>query len=129
MRNYQPHKHNPYWLRPKLYRRVIALVQDYDGMRQERVNIIHDTPVPDGMPRGSAVSDPTANKAMRLIELDKDIGAVERALNAILPEYRKSVFDLVITGRVPIDTYAHRTTIWRWKAKFLYSVAQNKFWV
>lgn len=129
MREYQPKYKNPYYLRRGLYQKTLALVRDYDGMRQDRINIIHGTSAPDGMPKGNGTSDPTADKTMRILALDNDIEAIEKALNAIRPEYRQSVMALVLTGKVPVNAYAHRATIWRWKSRFLYSVAKNKYWV
>lgn len=130
MKDYQPKYKNKYYLRKGLYQKTLAFVRDYDGMRQDRINIIHGTSSAlDGMPRGSGTSDTTADKAMRILALDSDIDAIEKALNTIRPEYRHSVMTLIMTGKVPLNAYAHRSTIWRWKAKFLYSVAKNKFWI
>ena len=130
MKDYQPKYKNKYYLRKGLYQKTLAFVRDYDGMRQDRINIIHGTSSAlDGMPRGSGTSDTTADKAMRILALDGDIDAIEKALNTIPPEYRSSVMTLIMTGKVPFNAYAHRTTIWRWKSKFLYLTAKNKFWI
>ena len=95
-----------------------------------RINIIHGTSSAlDGMPRGSGTSDTTADKAMRILALDGDIDAIEKALNTIRPEYRHSVMTLIMTGKVPLNAYASRRTVGRWKAKLLYTVAKNKFWI
>ena len=130
MKDYQPKYKNKYYLRKGLYQKTLAFVRDYDGMRQDRINIIHGTSSAlDGMPRGSGTSDTTADKAMRILALDSDIDAIEKALNTIPPEYRSSVMTLIMTGKVPFNAYASRRTIGRWKAKLLYLVAKNKFWI
>ena len=130
MKDYQPKYKNKYYLRKGLYQKTLAFVRDYDGMRQDRINIIHGTSSAlDGMPRGSGTSDITADKALRILALDSDIDAIEKALNTIRPEYRHSVMTLIMTGKVPLNAYASRRTVGRWKAKLLYTVAKNKFWI
>lgn len=130
MKDYQPKYKNKYYLRKGLYQKTLAFVRDYDGMRQDRINIIHGTSSAlDGMPRGSGTSDTTADKAMRILALDGDIDAIEKALNTIPPEYRSSVMTLIMTGKVPFNAYAHRNTIGNHKRRFLYLVAKNKFWI
>ena len=130
MKDYQPKYKNKYYLRKGLYQKTLAFVRDYDGMWQDRINIIHGTSSAlDGMPRGSGTSDTTADKAMRILALDGDIDAIEKALNTIPPEYRSSVMTLIMTGKVPFNAYAHRNTIGNHKRRFLYLVAKNKFWI
>lgn len=130
MKDYQPKHKNKYYLRKGIYQRTLALVRDYDGMRQDRINILHGTYSSlDGMPKGNNISDPTADRAAKIAVLSGDIDAIEKALNTIPPEYRNSVMTLIMTGKVPFNAYASRRTIGRWKAKLLYFVAKNKFWI
>ena len=58
MRDYQPHKSNPYRLPQTLYRRVLATVRDYDRMAAEYKEIAHETASGDGQPRSSIPGDP-----------------------------------------------------------------------
>ena len=57
MRNYQPKKNNPYILPSNLYMRMLYLVRDYNRLKEEYANIIHEMPHNDGMPKGNMTGD------------------------------------------------------------------------
>lgn len=108
------------------YMQVIYLVRDYDGMKAEYNALIDESPdPPDGMPRGTGVSDPTGSKAVRLEELGRRIHAVDAGLGLIPEEYRKSVWNNVVY-RIPYDTrYTSYRTFGYWKHKMIMRIASE----
>lgn len=123
MRNYQLKKNNPYKLPHNLYMRMLYLVRDYERIRSEREDVIHNSPVHDGQPH-SELSNPTEAKGIKLAMLDSECMAVEKALNSIPPEYRKGVLRNICYGE-PYPYTAHRNTYSNWRIKFLHSIAKN----
>lgn len=122
MGEYQRKRNNPYRLPHNLYMRVLYIIRDYDRLRSERQEIIHASPVMDGMPRGNLQSSVAENKAIKLASLDEDCEAVERALLRIPAEYRKGVMNNICYGaRYPID--ADYSTYSRWRQRFIYWTA------
>jgi hypothetical protein len=125
MRNYQPKKKNPYQLPHNVYMQCLYAVRDYDRLKEEMRDILHSSPgAPDGMPRGSGISDSTVNKAIRREALQQRCDAIEEALVAIPAEYRKGVMALTMDETCPMD--ASPETYRRWRRRFLYEVAQQK---
>ena len=126
-RDYQAKKNNPYRMPRSLYRRVLALIRDYDRMRVEVEELILASPNPEGI-KGGGPGDPTARAAERIERMQSDVRAIEQALKKIPPEYRKGVFNSVRYYRAfPVD--ADRTTYARHKQKFVYFVAENLGWM
>jgi len=125
MRDYQAIKNNPYLLPQTLYRRIIGLVRDYDRLKEQYHEILHESPEPpDGQPRGTRKSDPTERKAMRLAVISAEMQAVEQALVIVPPEYREDIMDNIICGARYPD-YTGVRTYQRWKQRFIYGVAWN----
>ena len=129
MRDYQPHKNNPYWLEPTIYRRVLAVVRDYDRMVRDYNEIIHETAAGDGQPGSNTPGDPVARKAERMDRLWEDIRAVEIALIQIPPEYRDGVLRNIRYGGWPEDVPAHRNTWSKWRRRLLFLVAEKLYLV
>lgn len=129
MRDYQPEKHNEYYLDKTLYRSTLAVIRDYDRLRMEYKAILEESPAPpDGMPRGTKVSDPTGRTAIRREEISKKLDAVEEAIKVVPKEYRLGVWNAIVNySRYPRD--ADKSTYWRYKAKFVYHVAKNLYWI
>ena len=126
-RDYLAKKNNPYRMPRSLYRRVLALIRDYDRMRVEVEELILASPNPEGI-KGGGPGDPTARAAERIERMQSDVRAIEQALKKIPPEYRKGVFNSVRYYRAfPVD--ADRTTYARHKQKFVYFVAKNLGWM
>lgn len=125
MRDYQPHKNNPYWLERTVYNRVLAVVRDYDRMVRDYNEILHETAAGDGQPGSNTPGDPVARKAERLDRLWEDIRAVEMALIRIPPEYREGVLRNIQYGGWPVDVPAHLNTWSKWRRRFLYLVAKS----
>ena len=124
MRNYQPKKNNPYILPSNLYMRMLYLVRDYNRLKEEYANILHEMPHNDGMPKGNMTGDPTLEKVLKTESISREVGAVEQALYQVPQEYRKGVFDNICYGdKFPI--IAGEATYRRWRCRFIYYIAKN----
>lgn len=108
---------------------TLAFIRDHHRKKEEYKAICEMSPPPaDGLPRGSATGNPTERLGIRRMELSNAIDAVEAALQAIPEEYRKGVYaNIVLYQRYPDD--ANPRTYRRYKAKFVYKVAEKMFWV
>lgn len=126
MRDYQQTKNNPYQLPKTLYKRVVAVVRDYDRQKDRCIDIIHQASASlDGQPHGNGVGNPTETKAIQLEELSKELAAVERALTRVPAEYREAVFCKVKYDRWPRNVPVSTNVPTYWKSRFLYYVAKN----
>lgn len=119
--HYQPKK-STFLLPHSVYYQTIWAIKGYYYHKEKIENIILATPVLDGMPRGSGISDPTAAKAMKLKESGQIVRIVEEEKERIQQEYRQGVWQNIMYGeRFPDD--AHRNTYSYHKHKFIYNVA------
>lgn len=122
-RDYQAKKNNPYRMPRSLYRRVLALIRDYDRMRAEVEELILASPNPEGI-KGGGPGDPTARAAERIEKIQTDIRAIDVALRMMPAEYCAGVFDAIrYYKKFPID--ADRSTYARHKQRFVWDVAHN----
>lgn len=125
MRDYQRKKNNPYYLPKTLYRRVLAVIRDYDRQREEINDVLFGTADRDGIAvAGGMPGKPTENAAVRLAQYENDTEAVEQALFHIPEEYRKAVLDNIRYGERFPDTAAYRTWL-RWRHRFVWYVAEK----
>lgn len=128
MRDYQRINNNPYYLPRDVYRLVLSFIRSYPELKERLDDIINESPEPpDGMPSGSATSDPTAQRAARIEPLTGDIRIIERALEIAPEVYRKPTLDNIIYYR-PYPSWADRRTFGRWKQRIIYEVYLKKFW-
>ena len=125
MRHYQKKRNNPYILPHNLYMSVLYIIRDYERLKSEREYILTASPLPpDGQPRGMSISNPTEDKAMKLIAVSSQIDVVDKALRTVPKEYRKGVMDNILyESWYPID--AGVRTYQYWKQRFIYYVAKN----
>lgn len=128
MRNYQPKKNNPYLLPHNLYMRTLYLVKDYDRLKKEYHDIIDETPPRDGQPRGTDISDPTAQKAIKLELIFEQLKSVEQAQVDLPDKYKNPIFNNICYGvQYPDDkTY---DTYRAWRQRFIYRVAERMKWI
>ena len=104
--------------------RMLYLVRDYNRLKEEYANIIHEMPHNDGMPKGNMTGDPTLEKVLKTESISREVGAVEQALYQVPQEYRKGVFDNICYGdKFPI--IAGEATYRRWRCRFIYYIAKN----
>ena len=123
-RDYQPKK-TKYILPQGIYMSTLWIIRDYSRMKEYVEDTILTTPVHDGMPRGSGISDPTANKAMNLSDvIMMRIKAIEEAKRDIPEEYMHGVWNN-IQYRMPFPQDASRETYSRYKSKYIFGVAER----
>lgn len=131
MRDYQAQRNNPYWLQRSLYRRTLALIRDYDRMKEihddipEQGKSVSDV---DGMPHSGNLHDDVFSKVADMSVYWEDMKAVEEALNLLPEEYRNGVWNNIVKNeRYPDD--ANPKTYRRYKQTFIWHVARNKGWI
>ena len=119
-----------YWLPYSTYALAISLVRDYDRQRSLIQDILRETAVHDGQPRGNSVSDPTAGIAQRIDALSDNVRAIDRALQELPEEYRRAVLNSVRYGGWDNrECPTGHNTRTRWRRRFLWHVAHNMKWV
>ncbi|MBQ2389617.1 MAG: hypothetical protein II305_06145 [Clostridia bacterium] len=128
MRDYQK-KHNGQRMPQSLYRKVLAIVRDYDRQVSAINDVYYSTPNSNSGGRYGHGS-PTESKAIKIIAMQKEVDAVNKALKTIPPEYRMPIFDNIRYGYkreewVMKKDLAHRSTWSRWRMEFLWNVAEN----
>lgn len=128
MKDYQ-RKHNGQRMPQSLYRKVLAIVRDYDRQVSAINDIYHSTPNNNSGGR-CGHSSPTESKALKIVAMQKEVDAVNKALKAIPPEYRMPILDNIRYGYkreewVMKQDLAHRSTWSRWRIEFLWNVAEN----
>lgn len=124
MQDYQHKRDNPYFLPQTLYRRVLSVIRDYRRQRGEVNDILYGTHNAEVVVTGGIPKSPVESIAIRLEKYTADIEAVEKALEKIPPEYRKSVFENIADGKRFPET-AHYNTWLRWRKRFVYYVAKE----
>ena len=123
-KDYQPKK-TKYILPQGIYMSTLWIIRDYYRMKESEEDAILSTPVHDGMPRGSGISDPTANKAMNLSDvIMMRIKAIEEAKHDIPEEYMHGVWNN-IQYRMPYPMDASRQTYSQYKSKYIHGVAER----
>ena len=122
MRYYQRQKHNPYILPKFVYVQTIWQIKGYHMLKERIDDIINTSPTPDGMPKGSGISDPTAAKAAKIARFQSVVNVIEEEHKRIPAEYRSGVWNSIMYGaRFPDD--ADVSTYSRHKSRFIYNVA------
>ena len=123
-KDYQPKK-TKYILPQGIYMSTLWIIRDYYRMKESEEDAILATPVHDGMPRGSRISDPTAAKAMNLSGvISGRIRAIEEAKWDIPEEYMHGVWNN-IQYRLPYPMDASRQTYSQYKSKYIHGVAKR----
>lgn len=118
-------KDTKYLLPDSAYRRTLATIRDYYRMKSMIDAILYESPAPpDGMPRGSAISNPTARQAERLEEYVGDIRKIDQALTTIPQVYQRGVWENVMF-RTPYPQDGGVRTYARYKSQFIIAVAKN----
>ena len=127
MRDYQKKKNNPWRLPKYLYKQTLNLIRDYHRLKEEYEDALHSSPQDSSSGRSSMPGDPTGAKVIKLEKLHERIQAIEKAKREIPEVYMQGVWNSIVHGAAyPED--ADRTTYWRYKAKFVYQVAENMHW-
>lgn len=88
-REYQLKRKNPYRIEnSNTYRETLYIIMDYRNLLEQRKQILSSSPAPpDGMPRGSGVSDPTFQKAAVLSVVETKLHAIEQTIFYLKGKY------------------------------------------
>lgn len=128
VRDYQKKKNNPWRLPKFLYKQTLNLIRDYHRLKEEYEAAIESGPQGTAGGRSSMPGDPTGAKVIKLEKLYERLCSIEKAKKEIPEEYMQGVWNSIVHGAAyPND--ADRTTYWRYKAKFIYQVAENMHWI
>lgn len=117
-------------LMPYERKMALGLVQGYEQIQRELDDLVQQSVVMDGQPKGNMTGDPTGAAVIRRERKRTKIEAVDNALLNIPPEYRAVVFKWAQNDRKMTlvecgGEWAHRNTYSHWKEEFLYWVAYN----
>lgn len=82
------------------------------------------SPVNDGMPKGTDISNPTEKAALKREAIGRNLEAIEEAITTIPEEYRSGVWNNVVLDK-PYPSYAVTRTWTTYKGRFLYALAEN----
>lgn len=119
-----------------VYRTAVNVAKSYYAMLRRRKEIedeiIHESPVSDGQPRGSGTSDTTAQKAERIIlwqaENERKIKAVEQAWAVFTEPWQREFIRLNFFENIRMDDInlpMAVITMKRLRKSFLIAVAEN----
>ena len=128
MRDYQKNKNNPWRLPKYLYKQTLNLIRDYHRLKEEYDDILQSSPQDSNNGKSNMPGDPTGSKVIRLEKINERISAIEKAKAEIPGEYIQGVWNSIV-HEAAYPTDADRTTYWRYKAKFIYQVADNMHWI
>ncbi len=64
---------------PGVYKQVKGILQDYDRLKRDRLDILYGSRQTDDMPRGSDVGMPTEQRAIRLSYIDNRLVAIDQS--------------------------------------------------
>lgn len=116
-----------YKLEHSVYIEVKRFIRSYPELREEYDRILSEigkSPVNDGLPHGSSVGDPTANAAMKLMDVAVLLDVIYKTKFELPGAYQDGVFNHVVYGnRYP--PYAGAATWRRWQYVYIYKVAEK----
>lgn len=112
------------------YFSTIWFIRDYENMKAEAEDLLDQSPVNDGQPRGSGTSDPTAQAAERRERVLRSIKCIEDAFAIVPEEYRAVLYENIVHQRplyqVAPKAYIADTTLQYWRVVFVAEVARNR---
>ena len=112
------------------YFSAIWFIRDYDNMVREAQDLLDQSPIHDGQPRGTHTSDPTAEAAERRERVLRDIKCIEDAFAVVPEEYRGVLYENIVHQRplyqVAPKAYIADTTLQYWRVVFVAEVARNR---
>lgn len=130
------HYHKKDKLPHDLYMQMLYLIRSYPELIKRREELLHSSPrPPDGQPRGSGTSDPTADKAVVLARIDEQIQAVEDAVRHMRARYGQAFDAYGAFMSYPVfcryrssperDMAPCKKTWYRYRTDFEYMVAKK----
>lgn len=124
MRDYQC-KNTKYLLPRAVYHQTLWRIRDYYRLRRIADELVSPkSPIIDGMPHISGVSNPTGDLVERRQRILRDVYLIDEALAEVPKEYRSGIWNSIQFGQGYPDD-ATRVTYSRQKSKFIHSVAEK----
>lgn len=124
LRDYQRLRNNKYLLPKPVYHQALWIIRDHKRIKSLIDNHGRKAVDINAYIRSNDISDPTfeeVNYRERYLEY---LQKIEDALSSIPNEYAKGVWNnIVYHSAYPKD--AHRSTYGRYKAKFIYAIAER----
>lgn len=112
------------------YFSTIWFIRDLPNMKREARDLLDQSPINDGQPRGSQTSDPTAAAAERRENVLRNIKCIEDAFQVVPEEYRGVLYENVVKQRplyqVAPKAHIADTTLQYWRVVFIVEVANNR---
>lgn len=123
------------------YFSAIWFIRDYDNMKREAQDLLDQSPMHDGQPRGTHTSDPTAAAAERRERVLRDIKCIEDAFAIVPDEFRKPLYENLvhrvpeyklslnpndIREKHPDAIHNAETTIQYWRVRLVVAVIRNR---
>lgn len=110
-------------LEHSVYMDTKRLIKKYPDYIAEYDSIVGASPIHDGQPRGSGISDPTGNTVARFMDISFKIDAIHKSLDKVPYMYRSGVFGHIVYGK-PFP-YLMSVYTWRtWQYRFVYYVRE-----
>ncbi len=112
------------------YFSAVWFIRDYDNMLEEAQDLLDQSPVQDGQPKGNTTSDPTAAAAERRENITRRIKCIEDALKVVPEEFRAILIENV-AHQVPLykcapEAYLSDSGLQHWRVRFICEVALNR---
>ena len=124
MRDYQRKHNNPYLLPHNVQKQALYAIRDYERLTQERDAIRRGGQTEFERNFACGVERPTEERAIRLVMIEERIAAIDQAFAQLPPEYRRAVFENIVSGaRYPITI--SQATGARWRGRAVFFTAQN----
>lgn len=80
-------------------RQALKYARQYGIWEAMADEVLESSPIMDGMPKGTATSDPVAAAAIKRENLKAWMGCIERAILMIQPQYREIVWESTVNGK------------------------------
>lgn len=114
-----------YKLSKDAYHETIWFIRQYRAYKQEYRSLIDLRGMKYEMKIRSGLSDPTFEAVRRTERVKGKIDAIERGFSQIPEEYRKGIFENIITKK-PYPDFADTSTWKRWKRRVVWYVYIEK---
>lgn len=99
--------------------------RNYPEWLKEYNSLLGRTPIRDGQPHGTGISDPVAATAMKMVDVALKLDAIWKPMLELPQAYQKPIFEHVVYKK-PFPHYASISTWRRWQYKYIYLVAAKR---
>jgi len=111
------------------YMQTVRFIKTYPDLVDEYNMVLHSSPVHDGQPRGTGISNPTERTSIELIPISTKISAILDAYKQIDFEFREGLWNNIMQHTpYPCPPYASYMTWRRQRYKFVWLVAEGMGW-